>query len=188
MSIKKNTSNGFTMIEIVMVIVIAGIIGSMAASLLYQGAGVYVDETNRQGFVSESRSAFWRLMREAQGQRNPGDFDQSGQENLNIINAKDNSRVFRINSESENEFEFSYDGSSYNDLSTHLFSNSFSFYNDVFSDITPANVQTLSSSEAETVRMTKLELTFEKDADRISFSSYIYPINFRFGKKMTYHY
>ena len=109
MSIKENTSTGFTMIEIVMVIVIAGIIGSMAASLLYQGAGVYVDETNRQGFVSESRSAFWRLMREAQGQRNPGDFDQSGQETLNIINAKDNSRVFRINSESENEFEFSYD-------------------------------------------------------------------------------
>ena len=176
MSIKKNTSKGFTMIEIVMVIVIAGIIGSMAASLLYQGAGVYVDETNRQGFVSESRSAFWRLMREAQGQRNPGDFDQSGQENLNIINAKDNLRVYRINSESESE------------LSTYLFSNSFSFYNNVFSDITPANEQTLSSSEAETVRMTKLELTFEKDSDRISFSSYIYPINFRFGKKMTYHY
>ena len=178
----------FTMIEIVIVIFITGIIGSMAASLLYQGAGVYVDETNRQGFVSESRSAFWRLMREAQGQRNPGDFDQSGQKNLNIINAKDNLRVFRINSEFENEFEFSYEGSSYNNLSTYLFSNSFSFYNNAFSDITPANEQTLSSSEAETVRMTKLELTFEKDTDRISFSSYIYPINFRFGKKMTYHY
>ena len=178
----------FTMIEIVIVIFITGIIGSMAASLLYQGAGVYVDETNRQGFVSESRSAFWRLMREAQGQRNPGDFDQSGQETLNIINAKDNSRVFRINSESENEFEFSYDGINYNDLSTYLSSNSFSFYNNVFSDITPANEQTLSSSVAETVRITKFELTFEKDTDRISFSSYIYPINFRFGKKMTYHY
>lgn len=178
----------FTMIEIVIVIFITGIIGSMAASLLYQGAGVYVDETNRQGFVSESRSAFWRLMREAQGQRNPGDFDQSGQETLNITNAKDNSRVFRINSESENEFEFSYDGSNYNDLSTYLSSNSFSFYNNVFSDITPANEQTLSSSVAETVRITKFELTFEKDTDRISFSSYIYPINFRFGKKMTYHY
>ena len=178
----------FTMIEIVIVIFITGIIGSMAASLLYQGAGVYVDETNRQGFVSESRSAFWRLMREAQGQRNPGDFDQSGQETLNITNAKDNSRVFRINSESENEFEFSYDGIIYNDLSTYLSSNSFSFYNNVFSDITPANEQTLSSFVAETVHITKFELTFEKDTDRISFSSYIYPINFRFGKKMTYHY
>ena len=51
------------MIEIVLVIVIAGIIGSMAASLLYQGAEMYIGETNRQGFVSESRSAFWRLMR-----------------------------------------------------------------------------------------------------------------------------
>ena len=85
------------MIEIIVVIVIAGIIGSMAASLLYQGADMYIQETNRQGFVSESRSAFWRLMRETQGQRNPGDFNQSGQENLNLLNAKDLSRIFRIN-------------------------------------------------------------------------------------------
>ena len=183
----KNTySKGFTMIEIVIVIVIAGIIGSMSVNLLYQGAEMYIGETNRQGFVSESRSAFWRLMREAQGQRSPGDFDQSGQETINLRNAKNISRVFRINS--ENEFEFSQDGSGYNDLSTYLCSNNFYFYNNVFSDITPSNQEVLSSIEAETVHMTKLRITFQKDTDEaLSLSSYIYPINFRFGKKMTYH-
>ena len=45
---KKRLSNGFTMIEIVLVIVIAGIIGSMAASLLYQGAEMYIGETNNK--------------------------------------------------------------------------------------------------------------------------------------------
>jgi len=181
-------SKGFTMIEIVIVIVIAGIIGSMSANLLYQGAEMYIGETNRQGFVSESRSAFWRLMREAQGQRSPVDFDQSGQETINLRNAKNISRAFRINPESESIFEFSLDGSSYNGLSTYLYSNNFYFYNNAFSDITPSNQDILSSTEAETVHMTKLVLTFQKDSDEaLSLSSYIYPINFRFGKKMTYH-
>ena len=40
MSIKKNTSNGFTMIEIVMVIVIAGIIAAIA-----HGLGIFVYAT-----------------------------------------------------------------------------------------------------------------------------------------------
>ena len=51
---KMSNTKAFTMIEIVIVIFITGIIGSMAASLLYQGADIYVDETDRQGFVSES--------------------------------------------------------------------------------------------------------------------------------------
>ena len=60
---------GFTMIEIITVIVIIGIIGSMSARLLYQGSEMYVGETKRQGFVSESRAAFWRILRETQGQK-----------------------------------------------------------------------------------------------------------------------
>ena len=118
-------SKGFTMIEIVVVIFITGIIGSMAAGLLYQGADIYVLETDRQGFVSQSRSAFWRLMRETQGQRSSEDFDQSGQAIINLKNANNIPRVFRIAS---NEFEFSLDGSNIVDLSTDLFSNNFYFY------------------------------------------------------------
>ena len=177
-------SKGFTMIEIVIVIFITGVIGSMAAGLLYQGADIYVKETNRQGFISQSRSAFWRLMREVQGQRSSEDFDQSGQAILNLKNANNNPRVFRIAS---NEFEFRLDGSSYSDLSTDLFSNNFYFYDNIFSDITPSSSGSLSLSDAERVYLTKLKITFQKGLDSFSLSSYVYPINFRFGKKMSYH-
>ena len=177
-------SKGFTMIEIVIVIFITGIIGSMAAGLLYQGADIYVKETDRQGFISQSRSAFWRLIREAQGQRSSKDFDQSGQAILNFKNANNIPRVFRIAS---NEFEISLDGSSYSDLSTDLFSNNFYFYDNIFSDMTPSSSGSLSQSDAERVHLTKLKITFQKGADSLSLSSYVYPINFRFGKKMSYH-
>ena len=174
----------FTMIEIVIVIFITGIIGSMAASLLHQGADIYIDETDRQGFVSESRSAFWRLMRETQGQRNSEDFNQSGQESLSLKNANNISREFRIGS---NELELSLDGSNYSYLSNSISSNNFYFYNNVYIDITPSSAGGLTLSEARSVHLTKLKLTFQKGSDTFLLSSYIYPLNFRFGKKMSYH-
>ena len=73
---KRLAHNGFTMIEIVIVIVLIGVIGSMAASILFQGSDIYVNETNRQGFVSEARSSFWRIIREVQGQVSPKDFSK----------------------------------------------------------------------------------------------------------------
>ena len=70
-------NKGFTLIEIVIVVVLIGIIGSMAATMLFQGSEVFISETKRQGFVSESRSAFWRMMRDIQGQATREDFKGS---------------------------------------------------------------------------------------------------------------
>ena len=89
----RNTNKGFTLIEMIIVIVIIGIIGSMAASMLFQGAKIFVGETDRQGFVSESRSAFWKIMRDTQGQASPSDFVQSDQNSLYIKNASNDQLV-----------------------------------------------------------------------------------------------
>ena len=95
---KRRSEKGFTMIEMVMVIVAVGIIGSMAATMLFQGADIFVSETNRQGFVSESRSAFWRLMRDTQGQTSPTDFTFSDQNSLFVNNSNNEFRDFQTNS------------------------------------------------------------------------------------------
>ena len=185
---KKRVSNGFTMIEIVLVIVIAGIIGSMAASLLYQGAEMYVGETNRQGFVSEARSAFWRLMRATQGQTSPDDFVSSSSSQINIKNAKNDSSIFQA--ASNGDLKISLDGgSNYSFLSKSLqssISNGFSFYNSSFGIITPS-LGGLTNAEAENVYLPKLDFIFVQDKDTLILSSYVYPLNFRFGKKMSYH-
>ena len=68
---KRKSQEGFTLVEMIIVIVVIGIIGSMAATMLFQGAKTCVGDTDRQGFVSESRSAFWRIMRDTQGQASP---------------------------------------------------------------------------------------------------------------------
>ena len=175
------------MIEMVLVIVAVGIIGSMAATMLFQGADIFVKETNRQGFVSEARSAFWRLMRDTQGQSSPADFILSDQNSLYVKNGKGDLKDFQTGS--SGYFNFRMGTGSYNSLSNSLGysqSNGFTFYDNSFNVVSPSSGG-LTEAQAKTVHLSKLDLTFVNDRDTLSLSSFVYPHNFRFGSKMSYH-
>ena len=175
------------MIEMVLVIVAVGIIGSMAAAMLFQGSDIFVKETNRQGFVSEARSAFWRLMRDTQGQSSPADFILSDQNSLYVKNGKGDLKDFQMGS--SGYFNFRMGTGSYNSLSNSLGysqSNGFTFYDNNFNVVSPSSGG-LTATQAKTVHLSKLDLTFVNDTDTLSLSSFVYPHNFRFGSKMSYH-
>ena len=175
------------MIEMVLVIVAVGIIGSMAAAMLFQGSDIFVKETNRQGFVSEARSAFWRLMRDTQGQSSPADFILSDQNSLYVKNGKGALKDFQTGS--SGYFNFRMGTGSYNSLSNSLGysqSNGFTFYDNNFNVVSPSSGG-LTEAQAKTVHLSKLDLTFVNDTDTLSLSSFVYPHNFRFGSKMSYH-
>ena len=175
------------MIEMVLVIVAVGIIGSMAADMLFQGSDIFVKETNRQGFVSEARSAFWRLMRDTQGQSSPADFILSDQNSLYVKNGKGDLKDFQTGS--SGYFNFRMGTGSYNSLSNSLGysqSNGFTFYDNNFNVVSPSSGG-LTEAQAKTVHLSKLDLTFVNDTDTLSLSSFVYPHNFRFGSKMSYH-
>ena len=175
------------MIEMIIVIVAVGIIGSMAATMLFQGSDIFVKETNRQGFVSEARSAFWRLMRETQGQSSPADFISSDQNSLYVKNGRGDLKDFQTGS--SGYFNFRMGTGSYSSLSNSLGysqSNGFTFYDNSFNVISPSSGG-LTETQAKTVHISKLDLTFVNDTDILSLSSFVYPHNFRFGSKMSYH-
>ena len=183
----RSSQKGFTMIEMIIVIVAVGIIGSMAATMLFQGSDIFVKETNRQGFVSEARSAFWRLMRETQGQSSPADFISSDQNSLYVKNGKGDLKDFQTGS--SGYFNFRMGTGSYSSLSNSLGysqSNGFTFYDNSFNVISPSSGG-LTETQAKTVHISKLDLTFVNDTDILSLSSFVYPHNFRFGSKMSYH-
>ena len=183
----RSSQKGFTMIEMVLVIVAVGIIGSMAAAMLFQGSDIFVKETNRQGFVSEARSAFWRLMRDTQGQSSPADFILSDQNSLYVKNGKGDLKDFQTGS--SGYFNFRMGTGSYNSLSNSLGysqSNGFTFYDNSFNVVSPSSGG-LTVAQAKTVHLSKLDLTFINDMDTLSLTSFVYPHNFRFGSKMSYH-
>ncbi len=183
----RTSQKGFTMIEMVLVIVAVGIIGSMAAAMLFQGSDIFVKETNRQGFVSEGRSAFWRLMRDTQGQSSSADFILSDQNSLYVKNGKGDLKDFQTGS--SGYFNFRMGTGSYNSLSSSLGysqSNGFTFYDNNFNVVSPSSGG-LTATQAKTIHLSKLDLTFVNDTDTLSLSSFVYPHNFRFGSKMSYH-
>ena len=182
-----SSQKGFTLIEMIIVIVAVGIIGSMAATMLFQGADIFVKETNRQGFVSEARSAFWRMMRDTQGQSSSVDFILSDQNSLYLKNGKGDLKDFQTSS--PDQFNFRLGTGSYNPLSNSLGysqSNGFTFYNNNFNVVSPSSGG-LTETQAKTVHLSKLDLTFINDMDTLSLTSFVYPHNFRFGSKMSYH-
>ena len=60
------------------------------------------------------------------------------------------------------------------------------FFDKSFNTITPELIG-LSALQCESLSLQKIDFTFVKSDDTLSLSTHIYPINFRFGKKMSYH-
>ena len=86
-------------------------------------------------------------------------------------------------------FNFRMGTGSYNSLSNSLGysqSNGFTFYDNSFNVVSPSSGG-LTEAQAKTVHLSKLDLTFVNDTDTLSLSSFVYPHNFRFGSKMSYH-
>ncbi len=180
---KQFTNSGFTLIELVISILIIGIIGALSTRMLFQGAGIYFKQTDRQKLTSQSRSTFWRIQKDIRNQGNASNFNSSNSDTLILVDienqsrkycARDNGKLFMI--KNSNSFLIA-------DSITPAKTN-FSYYNSSFENITPSEGNILN---AESVRLTKIDLFFNRHNDTLSLSSYVYPQNFRFGQKKSYH-
>ena len=181
------SSKGFTLIEMVLVIIVIGIIGSMASVILYEGSVVFADETNRQGFVSQSRSAFWRLMRNVQGQANPENFYLSDDKNIFITSGVGEQREFRIHE--SGSLDLNLGTGTYHSLSDDVSLTGtvgFSYYDKQNYPLDPGG-SGLSMEIANEVHSSRVQVLFKSGQDSLYLDTYIHPINFRFGKKMSYH-
>jgi prepilin-type N-terminal cleavage/methylation domain-containing protein len=178
---------GLTLIEMILVILAIGIIGSMAAKMLSQGAGIYKETVYRQSFIGQARSAYWRMSRESGLQRNAEGFTLSGSKDLYSTNANNESVHFILTGGNELNYT-SISGTTY-PLSDQIKESVslFRYYDDFFTEIPLSENQVLSNSLAETVHLIQLDFSFKRDDDSVRFSSFIYPNNFQFGKKMSYH-
>ena len=179
----KKTNHGFTLVEMLIVIVAVGIIGSITARLLFQGSDMFVKETNRQGFISEARSSFWRVFRESHGQSSKEEYTFSSSNNLFIRHSNNIQKQILVDDQYLN---LKIGNGSQNKLSDKLSTSSLTYYDNNYNIISPSQGG-LTQDQAKSIHISKIDFTFVNDEDIIKLSSFIYPYNFKYGEKMTYH-
>jgi len=182
----KRSTKGFTLVEMLIVIIAVGIIGSITTRLLYQGSNIFIRETNRQGFVNEVRSTFWRVIRETHGQVSKEQFTFSGSDNLYIKHANNITKqietsgqfvTLKIGNNNSNELSDTFSSTS----STGL-----TYYDNNY-NIISISQNALSDVQAKTIHLVKIDFVFKSEEDSLNLSSYIFPQNFKYGEKMEYH-
>ena len=67
----KKSESGFTLIELIIVILVISIFGALTADILANAVNIYSSALTRQKFISEARSSFFKIKREASWQKNP---------------------------------------------------------------------------------------------------------------------
>lgn len=181
-------NKGFTLIEAVVSIVVLGVIGSLLASLLFQGASIYDKQSTRQRLINESRIAIWKIIYELHNQMESSSFALSDHEHIYIDRADGIKKEFTL-SQSGSTLNYKINPNGFNTLSENFnysVSTGFKYFDKSFSEITPS-LTGLTSTQADLVHLPKVDLAFTDINDTLKYSFYIYPYNFRFGLKKSFH-
>jgi len=181
----KKSLKGFTLVEMLIVIVAVGIIGSITTRLLFQGSEIFISETKRQSFVNEVRATVWRVLRESHGQTSNDQLFSSSNKLIYLKHANEDEKQIKVNQ--SNDIILSQDGldftlTNYNSAA----SQGITYYDNNYNIIVPSQ-NGLTENQAKTVHMIELNFNFNYNFDTTSLSSYVYPHNFSYGKKMGYH-
>ena len=81
----KSKQKGFTMIEILIVILTVAIFGSITTLMLANASKIYSTSLKKQKLITESRSTFFKMLRELSWQKSYYSFGDSNSKKL-IIN------------------------------------------------------------------------------------------------------
>jgi len=181
------TSEGFTLIELILTVIAIGIFGSITASILGNASKVYKETLNKQKFVSESRHSFFRLNRDLNLQTWPNNDDISSSKSINIKSASNWQLQYNIQSNDHLKLNLiqhpNIDPTSQTvSKLVHYPSSNIFYYNN-------QNILISNNAESNSVNLAKIGFLF-KDEDHgysLNLESYAYPYNFKFGKPMDYH-
>ena len=181
------TTEGFTLIELILTVIAIGIFGSITANILGNASKVYKETLNKQKFVSESRHSFFRLNRDLNLQTWPNNDDISSSKSINIKSANNWQLQYNIQSNDHLKLNLiqhpNIDPTSQTvSKLVHYPSSNIFYYNN-------QNILISDNTESNSVYLAKIGFLF-KDEDHgyfLNLESYAYPYNFKFGKPMDYH-
>ena len=183
MMVKHRSSNGFTLIEILIVIGAIAMFGALTAGMLANATDIYSDSLKRQKFISQARSSFLKIARESTWQRSYTSFAGSNDKKLNIYSTDGKNIDYEIrNSNDIIQNNDQVSGANNEILTDKIQYNSSNIY---YLDQQGINIDIV--PQIEDVRSMKLDFQFISGTDELRLQSHTLPYNLRIGRAMSYH-
>ena len=183
----KISSSGFTLIELIITVIAIGIFGAITANILGNASKVYSKTLNKQKFVSEVRSSFFRLNREINLQTWPTNDDISSSKTINI-KGSDNYES-QYNFQSNNKLRLNLIQHPNLSPTSQILSEKINFSSSNIFYYNNQNNLITNNSDANSVNLNRISILFNHPTHgyTMNLDSYVSPYNFRFGKPMDYH-
>ena len=183
----KSTENGFTLIELIITVIAIGIFGAITANILGNASKVYSKTLNKQKFVSEVRSSFFRLNREINLQTWPTNDDISSSKTINI-KGSDNYES-QYNFQSNNKLRLNLIQHPNLSPTSQILSEKINFSSSNIFYYNNQNNLVTNNSDANSVNLNRISILFNHPTHgyTMNLDSYVSPYNFKFGKPMDYH-
>ena len=176
-------SDGFTIIELLIVIAVVAVFGALTAGMLANATDIYSDSLVRQKFISEVRSSFFKIIREATWQKSYTSFAGSNNKKLNIYSTDGKSIDYEIRNNNDIIQNNDQVPGSNNEILTDKIE--YSSSNVYYLDQQGTGIDIV--SQIENVRSLKLDFQFSNDTDDLRLQSHTLPYNLRIGRAMSYH-
>tara|TARA_Y100000590_G_scaffold60806_1_gene64867 strand:- start:675 stop:1241 length:567 start_codon:yes stop_codon:yes gene_type:complete len=179
----KSSSKGFTLIEIIIVILTIAVFGSITTTMLANATKVYSSSLKKQGLINEARSTFFKIIREASWQKSFSSFAGSNNKKLVIKPADGNSISYEIRQTNDIIQNNDQITGNNNKIITNKveYSNSSIVYKN--SSGNTINIE----NDITQIKSLELTLKFKKDGQDILFQGKVIPYNLRIGRAMSYH-
>ncbi len=171
------------MIEMIIVIATMAVFGALTAEILSNATRVYASSLERQQFISEARSSFFKIARELSWQKSFDGFSESTNKKV-VINTEDEN-VISYEMRSTNDIINT--NSQISQINTKLLTNKINYNNSEFSyldaDNNPLDIQT----QSHEIKLINLKVNFIDGNHSIVFNSDVIPYGLSIGKFMSYH-
>lgn len=180
----KNTFKGFTLIEMTLSVVVIGLVSGLTIIIFSEATESYFSGTSSKKLMDDVRLSFWRVTQEVRGIESNQDISSSTGSKL--FTDADQSGL-SIEFSSGGDIVFNKDGSSniLTDKVDPSATNTFSYLDDGYDKINLSGA--LTTGQASSTALIKVDMKLKDEQKTIEISSHVYPRNFRYGKKMSYH-
>lgn len=164
-AIRNPKSNGFTLVEIVITIVLVSVIAAIAAMIILQGIQGYVSEASRSDVYYQARLAMERMAREIRLIRSPADITSLSNTNLQYTDVNNSIAGFNWTAPTL----YRWNGAGSDVLASGITAFSFSYLQQ--DGVTAA-------ATAAAVRYVDISLTAQQGAESLVMRSRVRPRNF----------